>query len=70
MVGTVTYLCSKNKGKESENLPEIEVITVGQAHENTQKLYRNISTGATVFLNQKRSNVCEHTTKIASLESL
>ena len=29
------------KGKR-KILPEIEEITVGQAHENTQKLYRNI----------------------------
>ena len=40
---------SQNKGKEI--LPEIEVITVGQAHENTRKLYRNISTGMAVFIN-------------------
>ena len=32
------------KEKESENsLSEIEEITVGQAHENTRKLYRNIA---------------------------
>ena len=30
---------TQNKGKESELLLEIEEITVGQAHENTQKLY-------------------------------
>ena len=55
---------SQNKRKESEKLlPEIEEITVGQAHENTQKLYRNISTGVAVFINQKRANVCEHMTR-------
>jgi hypothetical protein len=45
-------------------------ITVGQAHINTRELNQNISTGSAVFLNQKRANVCEHTTKMASLESL
>ena len=30
-----------------------------------QKLNQNISTGMAVFLNQKRANVCEHTTKMA-----
>ena len=60
-----------SKGNESENsLLEIEEISVGQAHENTRKLYRNISTGMAVFINQKRANVCEHTTKMASLGSL
>ena len=46
-------------------LPEIEEITVG-----SRKLYWDISTGTAVFINQKRVNVCEHTTKMASLESL
>ena len=36
----------------------------------TRKLYQNISTGTAVFINQKRSNVCEHTTKMVSLENL
>ena len=35
-------------------LQENEEITVGQAHENTRKLYRNISTGMAAFINQKR----------------
>ena len=39
------------------------MITVGQAHKNTWKLYQNISMGTAVFLNQKRANVFEHTTK-------
>ena len=51
-------------------LPEIEEITKGQAHESTRKLYRDISTTTAVFINWKRVNVCEHTTKMASLESL
>ena len=55
------------KGKEIEG---IEEITKGQAHTNTRKLYQDILTGTAVFLNRKRVNVCEHTTKTASLESL
>jgi hypothetical protein len=40
-------------------------------HMNTHtKQNRNISTGTAIFLDQKRANVCEHTTKIASLEFL
>ena len=57
---------TQNKGKL---LPKIEKITVGKAHANTQKLNRNILTVTAVFLNQKRMNLCEHTTKMASLES-
>ena len=49
-------------------LPKIEEITVGQAHKNTRKLNQNISTDMAVFLNQKRANVCERMTKMASLE--
>ena len=45
-----------------------EVITVGQAHENTLKMYQSILMGTAIFLNQKRANICEHTTKMASLE--
>ena len=37
---------------------------------HTQKQNPNISTDPAVFLNQKRANVCEHTTKMASLEFL
>ena len=55
---------------EPKLLPGIEEITEGQAHTNTRKLYRDISTGTAVFFNRKRVNVCEHTTKTASLESL
>ena len=61
----------KIKGKESENsYQELKRSRKGQAHTNTRKLNRDISTGTAVFLNQKRVNVCEHTTKTASLESL
>ena len=45
-------------------LKKNEEIKVGQAHANTLKLDRNISKGMAVFINQKRANVCEHTTKI------
>ena len=61
---------SQNKGKESENSYQNLMRSLGQAHENTWKLYRNISTGMAVFINQKRVNVCEHMTQMASLESL
>jgi len=39
-------------------LPNIEEVTVGHAHTNTQKLNRNILTGMSVFLIQKRASVC------------
>ena len=37
---------------------------------HTQKQNPNISTDPAVFLNQKRANVCEHTTRMTSLEFL
>ena len=49
---------------------ELKRSQKGQAHTNTWKLNRDISTGTAVFLNRKRVNVCEHTTKTASLENL
>ena len=55
------YEYHKIREREVKTLTKIEEITVGQAHENTWKLYRNISTGTAVFINQKRSNVCEYT---------
>ena len=61
---------SQIKGKKSENsYQEFKRSRKGQAHTNTRKLNRDISTGTAVFLNRKRVNVCEHTTKMASLES-
>ena len=45
---------------------KMKEITIGQAHVNTRKIKRNISTGAAVFLNRKRVNVSEHTTKMMS----
>ena len=56
----------QNKGKL---LLESKEITVAKAYPNTQKLNQNILTVTAVFLNKKRVNVCEHTTKMASLES-
>ena len=51
---------SQIKGNESENsYQELEEITKRQAHTNTQKLYRDISTGTAVFLNRKRVFVCD-----------
>jgi hypothetical protein len=47
----------------------MEEISRGKVHINTWKLDQNISTVIEVFLNQKRVNVCEHMTKMASLES-
>ena len=35
---------------------------------HTQKQNQNISMDMAVFLNQKRANICEHTTMMASLE--
>ena len=55
-----------NKGKEREKLlPQIEEISRGKAHINLIEIFRVTD----IFLNQKRVNVCEHTTKMASLES-
>ena len=50
-------------------LPKIEEISKGKAHANTWKPNQNILTVTADFLNQKRVNLCEHTTKMASLES-
>ena len=50
-------------------IPKIEEISKGKAHANTRKLNLNILTVTDVFLIQKRMNVCEHTTKMESLES-
>ena len=62
---------SQIKGKESGNsYQEFKRSQKGQAHTNTRKLNQDISTGTAVFLNRKRVNFCEHTTKTASLESL
>ena len=50
---------SQIKGKESENsYQELKRLRKGQAHTNTRKLNRDISTGTAVFLNRKRVNDC------------
>ena len=56
----------KGKGKL---LPKIEEITVRKAHANTRKLNRNILMVTDIFLNQRRINIYEHMTKMASQES-
>ena len=61
-------ILSQIKGKESEN--SYQELKRSQKDRHTRKLYRDISTGTAVFLNRKAVNVCEHTTKTASLESL
>ena len=64
------YSYNTKQGKwKGKLLPKIEEITVGKAHANTRKLNRNILTVTAVFLNQKRMNVCEHISKMGSLES-
>ena len=62
---------TQNKGKEREKLiPKIEEISDGKTHTNTRKLIQNILMVTDAFLKQKSANVCEHMTKMASLESL
>ena len=61
----------QNKGKESENsYRKFKRSQQDRAHTNTWKLNRNILMDKAVFLNQKRANVCEHMTKMASLQLL
>ena len=64
---------------ENHNLRERKVKTYdelkrsrkGQAHTNTRKLNRDISTGTAVFRNRKkRVNVCERTTKGGKLSEI
>ena len=55
----------KGKGKL---LPKIEEISRGKAHTNTWKLIQNILTVTDIFLNLKRVIVCEHMTRMPSLE--
>ena len=55
------YIKVQIKGKESENsYQELKRSQKGQAHTNTRKLNRDISTGTAVFVNWKRVNVCEN----------
>ena len=49
---------SQIKGKESENFYQaLKRSQKGQAHTNTRKLNRDISTGTAVFLNRKRGRL-------------
>ena len=48
------HVISQIKGKDSENsYQELKRSQKGQAHTNTRKLNRDISTGTAVFLNRK-----------------
>ena len=62
----VNRIYGKGNGKL---LPKIQEIFRGKAHTNKWKLIQNILTVTDVFFNQKRVNICEHTEKMASVES-
>ena len=64
------YENHKLRERKVKTYQELKRSQKGQAHTNTWKLNQDISTGTDIFLNRKRVNVCEHTTKTASLESL
>ena len=61
----------QNKGKESENshqkLKRSQWIGI---RTHTRKQNQTILMDMAIFLNQKRANVCEHMTMMASLEFL
>ena len=62
---------TQNKGKESENsYRKLKSSQWTGTRTHTQKQNRNILMDTAVFLNQKGVNVCEHTTKMESLELL
>jgi hypothetical protein len=58
---------TQNKGKESDNSSQKLKIS---RWTGTRKQNQNILTDTAVLLNQKSANVCEHTTRMASLEIL
>ena len=59
---------TQNKGKESENsYQKLKRSQWTGTQTHTQKQNQNILIDMAVLLNQKRANVCEHTTKMASL---
>ena len=61
----------QNKGKESENsYRKLKSSWWTGTRTHTLKQNQNISTDAAILLNQKRANVCEHMTRMASLEFL
>ena len=61
---------TQNKGKESENsYRKLKSSRWTGTRTQTRKQNQNILTD-TAVLNQKRANVCEHTTRMASLEFL
>ena len=59
---------TQNKGKKSENSYQ-KLKSSRWTSTQTRKQNRNISIDTAVILNQKRANVCEQTTKMASLET-
>ena len=60
---------TQNKGKESENsYRKLKSSRWTGTRPHTRKQNQNISTDTAVLLNQKRTNVYEHTTRMASLE--
>ena len=61
---------SQIKGKESENSYQELKRSLKDRHTQTHGNCRYILTGTAVFFNRKRVNVCEHMTKMVSLESL
>ena len=69
MILHTMYYVTQNKGKESENSYrklKSSQWTGTQTHPWKQNL--NVSTDKAVLLNQKKANVCEQTTRMASLE--
>ena len=59
---------TQNKGKESENSYQKLSSRWTGTWTHTRKQNQNILTDTAFLLNQKRANVCEHRTRIASLE--
>ena len=61
------YLITQNKGKESENsYQKLKRSWWTGTQTHTRKQNWNILTDTAVLLNQKKANVCEHTTKNSS----
>ena len=59
---------TQNKGNESENFyQKLKKSRWTGTRTHTRKQNQNISTDTAVFVNQKRANVCEHTTKTWSV---
>ena len=64
-------ITTHNKGKESENSYwKLKSSWGTGTRTHTWKQNQNILTDTAVLLNEKRANLCEHTTRVASLEFL